>query len=291
MTTDNSTTKTVTIRGVDKELYEKFSRLSSHLAPTIGSAFSILANTFGKEEMPGIFRGPIRRVIHHLHSSIRTERIRNLDKLVVSKEDLIAGGKDVQYVFHNIGELIFDKSVDNTTFLQYIHRINNCHVKAEGKLSRLFLESIDQSTLRDFPLSGEFKDVTIRNVDASVYDEFVLMCQQRELTIGEGMNELLQRFIPRFEVMTIITRIPAFDFSDTIVLSMRDNIDVHHEDLLQLEHRKILFHRVNSVKFDPDIPNQLFIDKVIGIYYAKNVILPPELPKLIALSRVVEEKV
>ncbi len=270
--------KTITIRGVNKELYDQFRKLATFYGANIGHVFSkIIANYEMKRPL---FIPHMRS--RHAKQMKKFEIIENIDELTINKSDLIEAG-ELKYLFRNIRKLTFDSSVDNDTLLKYVYKIVNSNVITEGNISQLFL----LSTLEDSPQieNNERKDVTIRNVDQDIYEEFVAKCQRDNKTIGDMVNSILARAVIEFEISHIL----AFELKvlplETIVISSKDNVVVANKDLNEISSRKVLFHRINKLIFN-NVSTENFINKVIGIYNCKNVSLPNNIPKLIRLSRV-----
>ncbi|MFX0095337.1 MAG: hypothetical protein ACFFBD_26620, partial [Candidatus Hodarchaeota archaeon] len=133
---------------------------------------------------------------------------------------------------------------------------------------------------------NNFKDVTIRNVITSVYDEFVSACQLNNQKIGDAVNELLAQVLPFIETMQILMHELTVDPSTVLVITSIDELTVTERDLSDIGDRKVLFHRIDRLEFHPDIDKSLFVKTVIGIYNCENIKLPLSVPKLIELSRI-----
>ncbi len=277
--------KTITVRGVDKHLYDQFVSLAGLASGSIGSAFSHAISAHKKEFQRYFIPHRIRKILHTYHDE-SVEVIENQEELSISKEDLISVGENIKFVFKNINHLIFDETVDNKTLLNCVYRIRNCRVEAKGAISKLFLLSIDQSNIHKLPISNEFKDITIRNVNSSAYDEFVSNCQVNKQNIGDCVNDMLSEIIPHYEVLQILAHETSLNTLHPIILSLHDELSISQNDLEEIKERRILFHRIKKLHFSEDITSETFIQSVIGIYNCDEVMLPPSLPKLLRLSRV-----
>jgi hypothetical protein len=277
--------KTVTIRGVDKHLYDQFVSLAGLTGSNIGHIFSFAIQSYTKDTHM-FFPRHFRRIVIHKQPEESIELIDNQSELILSKADLTSAGNHVSYMFKNIDRLVFDESVDNSTLLHHVNRIRKCNVEALGEISKLFLLSIDQSNINKLPISTDLQNITIRNVSSVAYDEFVSNCQTNKKNIGECMNELLSEIIPHFEVIQILTHNLSSKALNPIVLSLHNKIIVTQEDLEALEERMVLFHRVHDLEFTKKIKNDTFIKSVLGIYNCERVKLPSDIPKLIKIARV-----
>ncbi|MHA2252682.1 MAG: hypothetical protein ACXAD7_20125 [Candidatus Kariarchaeaceae archaeon] len=283
---DNSSEKkTITVRGVDKHLYDQFVSLAGLAGGSIGTAFSHAISAHKKEFQRYFIPHRIRKFLHTYHDE-SVEVIENHEELIISKEDLISVGENIKFVFKNIDHLIFDESVDNKTLLNCVYRIRNCNVEAKGEISKLFLLSIDQSNIHKLPLSNDFKDITIRNVNSSAYEEFVSNCQATKQNIGDCVNDMLSQIIPHYEVLQILAHETSLNTLHPIILSLHDDLSIEQNDLDEIKERKILFHRIKKLQFSENIASETFIQSVIGIYNCNEVHLPASVPKLIKLSRV-----
>jgi len=280
--------KTVTIRDVNKELYEHFTTLATRFGDNLGQVFSRLIQSYGKPYNP-LFLLPgarARFAMLHDHSSI--EVIRDCDELVISKSDLEEAGADLHYIFRNIGHLVFDESVDNRTLMRHVLRIHKSNVETRGDVSRLFLKSINQSQMLSLyfqDLNPETTNITIRNVDEQTYSEFSTACQTARTKIGQAVNDLLKRSLPYFEISQILLHDPKLHDPDLIVLMLHEHLEVTPQDLQDLEGRKVLFHRIRDLIFSDSTDPKLFKDTVMGIYNCPQVIYPAAVPRLIRLSR------
>jgi|Deesub1362B_J571_1020462.scaffolds.fasta_scaffold00005_27 predicted DNA-binding protein len=110
----------VSIRGVDKELYQQLSAFAKEVGKTVGEVINEAMAIFislkeGLSEAGGKF-------VEELEKTISTY-IGNIDEISVSKEDL----QDIKgsIIFRNIGKLIFTDDIDNELFQKKVKRIIN----------------------------------------------------------------------------------------------------------------------------------------------------------------------
>jgi hypothetical protein len=126
--------KDITLRGVDKELYDQFVILAKKRGSSTGTAFShiISWNLRQKDFSPGSL---VRRPMHK--SRQKPEIIQDIEKLVVSKDDLVAAGDKTMFLFKDIGRLIFDESVDKEILLQHVKVIIDSKVEFRNNISKV----------------------------------------------------------------------------------------------------------------------------------------------------------
>ncbi|MFX0117388.1 MAG: hypothetical protein ACFFB3_22765 [Candidatus Hodarchaeota archaeon] len=275
--------KTVTVRGVDKTLYDQFVGLTKIWKRNIGFAFSQLIGHYGKD-LPFIFSHHLRkRGGKSPRSSL--EIIEGLEELIITKNDLTEAGER-KFVFKSIKKLVFDEEIDNKTLLDHVQVIKDCTVKLPKKASSLVFHSLIRQKPVYTPIEENLKDITIRNVRKDIYDDFVATCQLQKRKIGEAVNELLVWLVPAMESRHILVFDLMADPHDTLVITSLDNLAVTGHDLAEIKDRQILFHRIRDLEFAPDVEKSDFIDSVIGVYNCEHIKLPPALPRLFKYSRV-----
>jgi hypothetical protein len=130
------------------------------------------------------------------------------------------------------------------------------------------------------------KDITIRNVDAKAYNEFVAYCQLNNRLVSEVVNVLLAQIIPEMEINQIIIGELQENPLDLLVISSLKKLEIKVDDLEQLNDEKIVFHRIKELTFSEKISNDLFISSVIAIYNCEEISLPNDLSNLLVASRV-----
>lgn len=281
---DKDQTKIVTIKGVDSHLYTQFSELANLTAARSGAVFSHILAHYLRNIKPIIPVVSNRRILGP-GSNITYEVIVNQNELIISQKDFESVKMNIQFIFMNIRLLTFDKTVDTKSLMENVHSIYDSEVETLGKVSKLILLSINRSDTEGLQISSDTKDVTIRNVNASIYEEFTALCHREQVTVGDGMNKMLSSMIPHLEIVEIITRFVQPKIQFPIVISLRPQVVVKANDLEELGENKVVFHRIKNLQFDVDIPDDLFTNSILGIYNCDNVIFPKNLPKLLKLSK------
>ncbi|MHA2363769.1 MAG: hypothetical protein ACXAC7_07410 [Candidatus Hodarchaeales archaeon] len=276
--------KTVAIRGVDKSLYDLFISITKYMGRNVGYFFTRLIQHYQKEIPP--FFGPPRMIKIFNKAFESLEIIENQEELIVTKEDLIIAGENVKYYFKDIKKLIFDETIDNKSLFKHVYRIKDCtETIMPEDISQLIMNSIKRVQIFNKPKLDNLKDITIRNVDVTIYEEFVSSCQLNNEKIGDAVNNIFLSILPEIEVSQLIIHELHINPLDVLVISSLEEVFVQEKDLQDIDKRKVLFHRIKKLEFDQDIKKTSFIDHIIGIFNCEDVILPTSLPKLISLSR------
>lgn len=277
--------KIVTIKGINQFLYEKFSDLTKRRGKSLGIVFSNMIGHFRKKGVMTVFSLPILKTLQE-NQKYNIELIERMDKLEVSKQDLVSMPDKIKFHFRNIKKLIFADNISQSTFLTKVLRITNCEVEFPSHLPKLYALSKIRNYFKQQEIPAEKKDVTIRNVDIHAYNEFVAYCQLNNKLVSEEVNELLLKIIPEMEINQIIIGELQENPFDVLVISSIDKLRVTEQDLRIIEENKVIFHRVKELIFEERISNELFVSSIAGIYNCGEISLPSDISNLIAASRV-----
>lgn len=275
--------KDITLRGVNKELYEQFTVHAKKHGLSAGDAFDSIVM---------IDKQPWRRFISR-HGPRRLgkapEIIRDLEKLVVSKKDLISAGKETLFLFSKINELTFEKDVDATTLIKHVRLIRKCKTNFLGDIPKIIqLGIIRKRTVYTHPSNREqLKDITIRNVSIKLYDEFVSNAKDKGKTTGEYFSEILTHAITFFDINETISTIVD---REVLVVREEEELFISKKDLEVLGERGLIIYGIQKIEFAKDISQELFLKTVIRIIKCDQVILPASIPRLIVLSRAIQCK-
>ena len=277
--------KTITIRGIDKDLYERYMALTKAFAHSTGFMFSRLISLYKKDR--SIELRHIRNT--HRENEPILEIIKDLDELKITKNDLMDAGEKIKYYFKNVNHLEFDPDVDNKVLEKYVYQIHNCKVSMPDNISKLLMYSIIRSSKPITYTPDTSGSITIRKVQAEIYDEFLSACQLNNEKVGDAVNFLLTQAIPQVEIAIIIMHELRENPLNFLTITTLDSLKVSKKDIEVIQERKLLFHRITDLEFAKDISSELFVEKVAGIYKCDNVILPETVPRLITLSRIKNE--
>ncbi len=275
--------KDITLRGVNKELYEQFMIHAKKHGLSAGDAFDSIIMI---DKQP--WRRWISRQRHRLHSKA-PEIIRDLEKLVVSKKDLVAAGEKTVYLFSEINELVFEKDVDAVTLVKHVRLIRKCDTKFLGDIPKLIQLGIIRKRRKYYHPSNQdqLKDITIRNVSIKLYDEFISNAKDLGKTIGEYFSEMLAHAMKFFDIGEILETIGE---REVLVVSEEEDLIISKEDLEVLDERGLILYDIPKIEFAKDIDQELFLKAVVRIVKCNQVVLPANIPRLIVLSRAIHCK-
>ncbi|MFW9924985.1 MAG: hypothetical protein ACFFDW_17055, partial [Candidatus Thorarchaeota archaeon] len=121
--------KDITIRGVNKELYDTFSEMRTKQGISTGEAFDSLVTIYLKQ--PWRIHG-FRRFGAQKLFGVKPEIISDIDQLKVSKNDLTAAGERTMFLFRHISNLVFEKDVDGQIIAKHVKFIGGSNVTFLG---------------------------------------------------------------------------------------------------------------------------------------------------------------
>lgn len=284
---DNSlqSSKVVTIRGLDKELFEQFSSLTKTWGKNVGEIFSRILKNFLEIGSTNIFMPSLEDRLKRMNCTY-LEIIENLDELVVQKQDLSSLPKGLKLYFYNIQKLVFSENIDTKTLLDYVYRIKNSAVFPPKNIPKLPYLSLFQNSPEYIGKNRQLKDVTIRNVETKIWNDFMAHCQLNYSKVSIVINRILWEIIPEMEITQILISKIKEPLENLYLITSHKSVSVNQENLLKIKDKKVLFHRIDELVLQDDISQEIFIEKVIGMYNCNKIIFPKGFPKLIKLSRV-----
>ncbi len=274
--------KDITLRGVNKELYERFTTHGKKHGLSTGDA---LNNILQLADQP--WR------IHHFRRHARMprfgvipEKIADLEKLIVTKNDLTAAGEKTIYLFKNIKELIFDKDVDAATLVKHVKIISGSNVKYLSDIPKLIQLGIIRRRKKYIHPSDkdQLKDITIRNVSSKLYSNFVSKAKTEGKTTGEYFSQILANILPAFEISESLSSIGE---REVLVVTLEEELFISKQDLEVLGDRGVIFYGIDKLEFAKGVNQELFLKTIIKIIKCDKVILPTNIPRLIVLSRAI----
>jgi len=278
--------KVVTIRGVDKELFEQFVSLTQAWGKNTGEIFSTIVGNYlqngggSRIYFPALEKRLKESFVKHL------ELIEGLEELFVDSKDLVSVPPGVKFYFSNIKKLTFSDGIDSQILLRYVYRIKNCIVQQPHKVKKLVFLSLLQD-YPDYSAKGRLlKDVTIRNVIDQTWNNFKAFCQLHGSNVGSLINHILWEIIPEMEMTQILFSKIKGAQTNTFLISSQREVVIKGEDLLEIAPQQVLFHRIKKLTFREDVSSELFVERVSGIYNCTSVTFPKSFSKLLRLSRV-----
>ncbi|HUT82841.1 MAG TPA: hypothetical protein VMZ29_16715 [Candidatus Bathyarchaeia archaeon] len=284
---DDQEKKDITLRGINKELYDQFNEYRLKLGFSAGQAFDSLLFTAIRQ--PWRIQG-LRSRRTFQHPGVKPEIISDLDHLRVDKKDLISAGAKTMFLFRNIPDLIFEKDVDGSILAKHVKAISHSNVTYLSNVPKLIrLGLVRKKCDYVHPTEKDsLKDITIRNVSSKIYDEFISLAKSEGITTGEMVSKYLADILPFIEVHDVIQHLEDREF---LVVRHEDDLTITNEDLEILGERCVIFYKITKLTFSNTIKEDLFLKNVLKIIKCQEVNLPINIPKLIALSRTIYCKI
>jgi len=277
--------KVITIRELDKKLFEQFVSLTKAWGKNTGTIFSKILSNYLESGGSNVFMPAFEERLKELDCN-HLEIVENVVELTIQKKDLISLPDDVKFYFKNIEKLILHEDIDTTTLLKYIYRISNSSVTPPKNVEKLFFLSLLQYYSKYPVKDRKTKDVTIRNVEEQIWNDFTSFCQLNNSKVGFLVSEILWGIIPEMEITQILLSKIKEPFKNICLITSQKTISINQRNLKEIKSKKVLFHRIDELVFQDDISNKEFVDKVVGIYNCKKVVFPNTFSKLLKLSRV-----
>lgn len=275
--------KDITLRGVNRELYDRFSEYRTAGGISAGNAFSELVNIHLRR--PWMLHG-FRRFGFKPRIGVSPEKISDLDELNITKNDLASAGEKTMFLFRNIKKLSFAADVDALTLVKHVKHISKSQdIVFKGDIPKLVkLGLIRKWSKYQHPQDKEsLKDITIRNVSSKIYDEFVSKTKAEGVTTGEYFSRLLAHLVPFSELQEVFHSIGD---REVLIISNEEELHITKKDLEVLGERQVIFYKTKKLTFSKDIDQELFLKNIFKIINCTEVNLSTTVPRLIVLSRI-----
>lgn len=135
---------------------------------------------------------------------------------------------------------------------------------------------------------GRVKNVTIRGIEAEIYNEFSQQMKILGMTMGDAISKMMSDVLKDFDEtfpdlsaksLRTRARLPK------AVISHHDELTVGAKDLIEANAR-VTFSHMGLLEIGPDVTRELFLRHVGRITHSDTVRIPAILPKLVVYSRV-----
>ena len=133
---------------------------------------------------------------------------------------------------------------------------------------------------------GRVKNVTIRGIEAEIYNEFSQQMKILGMTMGDAISKMMSDVLKDFDET----------FPDLSAKSLRARLRKaeisHHKELavgardLIEANARVTFSHINLLEIGPDVTRELFLRHVGRINHSRTVRIPAILPKLVVYSRI-----
>ena len=136
------------------------------------------------------------------------------------------------------------------------------------------------------------KTVSIRGVEEDLYRKALILARESGKTIGEVINEAIKLFLATVETSGRVfsdfvneVREGFLEGSRSVmVVCDLGELSVSSSDL-EASDKPIVFRNVKKLRFEADVPFELFENKVLSIVFCDEVVFPKNFPKLKALAK------
>ncbi|MHA1629692.1 MAG: hypothetical protein ACTSXO_05165 [Candidatus Heimdallarchaeota archaeon] len=276
--------KDITIRGVNKALYNAFTAYSKKQGLSAGEAFNVITTISLQQPWRA---HSFRRHKPPIRMGIKPEIISNMEQLVVTKKDLTAAGEKTMFLFRNIRKLVFTEDIDPQTLLKHVKMIQKSNVTFPKDIPKIIQLGLTfKKPFYKHPTNKEeLKDITIRNVSVQLYDELLSKAKEQNKKTGELFSEILAHNLSVFEISEEVHSLGGREF---LIISYEESLTVSRKDLEMLGERGVFFYKIKRLVFIKDVTPELFLKSILKIVKCQEVILPTNIPRLIVLSRVVD---
>lgn len=143
--------KTITIRGVDSEIYNAFSKKLKDADLKIGDAISKMMNDVLSDfddHIPDLSSESLSDIV-----PLKRVKIQHHDNLMITKKDLV--DSNVRISFYHIENLEFTADITKDIFMKYVKQIGHCDtVKVPKVLPKLIMLS-KLNNVRNFVIYDE----------------------------------------------------------------------------------------------------------------------------------------
>lgn len=143
----------------------------------------------------------------------------------------------------------------------------------------------------DFFNEENLKSISIRGVNADVYEQFVNKTKKLDMNVGNAITKLMQDVVSSFDEEFPQISARSLRTTHKMPISILGHVDltISKQDLEE-PGEKISFVNITNLYFTPDVDKDTFqkcIHKIIG---CRGVRVPNIFPKLVLLSKLVECK-
>jgi len=134
----------------------------------------------------------------------------------------------------------------------------------------------------------ELKNISIRGVNADVYEAFSNKIKTLELNIGEAITKIMEGVINDFDEtfpQVSAANLKAIAAMNKGSIQHQRQLDISRTDLVETEMR-FYFQHIDTLTFGPDIDQDTFEKYVLQIQHCHLVRLPSTMSKLRALATI-----
>lgn len=138
----------------------------------------------------------------------------------------------------------------------------------------------------------KLKNITIRGIDSSIYDDFSHSMKMLNMNIGDAvtkmMRDVMEDLDETFINMDISSKLSSkklFGRLERAKISHHRYLEISGEDLIDAN-AQLSFNHIDELKILPDVTREVFTKYIRSINHCKKVMIPNILPKLLLLSKI-----
>ena len=149
-----------------------------------------------------------------------------------------------------------------------------------------FNDELDNFMREDFPKQEILKSISIRGVNADVYEKFVSKTKVLNMNVGSAISKLMKEVINSVE-----DGFPHISAKSLRPLNRKPLSIIGHEELtitkqdLVEAKNQINLINIKKLSFAPDVDRETFQHYVFKIISCQNIRIPNMLPKLVLLAK------
>lgn len=140
-------------------------------------------------------------------------------------------------------------------------------------------------------MTEERRATSIRGIDRNLYERVALLARETGSTVGEIVNEALRMLISIVEHSSrdVIGVVRQFvegareGGEGALVVGDLGELSIGPRDLEEIE--RVVFRNIKKLEISPDVPYELFEEKVRAIVLCDEVVVPKDYPKLKVLEK------
>ncbi|MHA2249753.1 MAG: hypothetical protein ACXAD7_05295 [Candidatus Kariarchaeaceae archaeon] len=129
------------------------------------------------------------------------------------------------------------------------------------------------------------KNITIRGIDAEVYDDFSKKIKSIDMNIGNAISRMMKDILSDFDETFPAISAKTVRRMKKLDINHHGDLHISKEDLEEAD-AKINFNHIRNLEFAPDITKEIFETYVGGIYHCTHIRMPKVLPRLVLFSKV-----
>ncbi|UYP47120.1 hypothetical protein NEF87_003405 [Candidatus Lokiarchaeum ossiferum] len=149
-----------------------------------------------------------------------------------------------------------------------------------------FDDTIDQFRSKYFSEKDNLKSISIRGVNAEVYEQFVNKTKDLDMNVGMAVSKMMKDVVDSIEegFPQISAKVLRPLNKKPLAVIGHENLTVTKQDLIDAAN-EISFINIKKLSFAPDVDKETFQQYILKIINCHNIRIPNIFPKLVLLSK------